>query len=143
MEKYYLILSEGEYSDYDPVYFVGGKQITQDQLNKKGEETGDCLYQKLSECTVRIHDREACSKKYYGIQCNHEETEAYWQDTGEQAHSYQLAEMWFKEMEKWIKEQGFENLPTDIPEINVAYSEIPHTKQFEEPSAAYQPSLII
>jgi hypothetical protein len=124
--KYYLILSDGEYSDYSPTYYVGSKEITQDELDKKGKEVGNSLYTKLAECPTRAHDKVKCAKSYWRGVCDHEETEPYWPDTLEKAHPYQLGGMWFKEMEKWIKENGFEELPKDIPEINVSYSEIPH-----------------
>lgn len=126
MKKYYLILSEGAYSDYSPTYYSGNTEITQEEFDKKGKEIGDFLIDKLAKCPTRIHDKIKCAKEYWPHVCNHEETEVYWEDTGEKAHSYELAPMWFKQMENWIKENGFEELPKDIPEINVSYSEIPH-----------------
>lgn len=126
MKNYYLILSNGAYSDYSPTYYIGNKEITKEEFTKKGKEVGDSLYKKLSECQRRTHDRIKCAKEYWRGICGHEETELYWPDTLEKAHSYQLSSTWFKEMEKWIKENGFEELPQDIPEINVSYSEIPH-----------------
>jgi len=126
--KHYLILSDGCYSDYSPTYYTGDKEITQEEFDAKGKEIGDSLYDKLSKCKTRVHDRKECSKTHWRGVCNHEETELYWDDTLKKASSSQLSGMWFKEMEKWIIEQGFEELPKNIPETNVAYSEIPHSK---------------
>jgi hypothetical protein len=129
--KYYLILSEGAYSDYSPTYYVGDKEITYSEFKKKGEEIGDLLLSKFDNLPTREHNRIKCEKYYDGrIKCTHEELEKYWEESLEKAHRYDLKSMWMKEMEKWIFENGFEELPSDIPEINIYY-DVPTSKDTE------------
>jgi len=127
--KHYLILSEGAYSDYSPIYFSGSKEITQKEFDKKGEEVGDKLFAWFDTLPEREHKTGLYHNTHYSS-CK--PTEKYYPETGEMAYSGGLAEKWFKEMEKWILSQGFERLPEEIPEINVGYSDIPNSKNREE-----------
>ena len=119
--NYYIILSEGEYSDYSPQYFVGSREITREELDKKGIEVGDSLFEWFDSLPKRTH--VPCKWKCWSG-CPQEES--YGED-GERVYSHELAEKWFEQMKVWVKERGFEPLPEQIPEINVAYSDIPNS----------------
>ncbi len=118
MEKYYLILSEGAYSDYSPTYYVGDKLITQEEFDVKGREVGDEVeswFATLPEKEFKDWRGELATSKYDPA-------------TDEKLNSYSLASIWNDKMATWIKEQGFVELPENIPEINVSYSEIPTSR---------------
>jgi hypothetical protein len=104
--KNYIILSEGAYSDYSPKYYVGDAKITQDELDTKARAIGDEIvldFQKLP--IVDGIRRKADGEEY--------------------AYSSDMASKFFDCMEKWFFSLGFEKIPSNLPEINVAYSEIP------------------
>ena len=116
----YVILSEGEYSDYCPNYYVGSRNITQEALHNKGKEVGDSFYGWFAVLPKRIH---MCKNHFCYTWCPKEET--YDPETGNLEYSGNLSKKWFDIMEKWLLQSGFEKLPKNIPEINVAYSTIP------------------
>lgn len=91
--KYFVILSQGAYSDYSPEYFMGDVEITNKEFQLKGLEIGDRL-------TLLNPDER-----------------------------YENVETWFKEMKQWLSSKGYAPLPSRIPEINVAYSDIPTSKE--------------
>ena len=54
-KEHYVILSNGEYSDYSPTYFRGEREITQNELDEQGVRIGDeCMdwYENLPERTI-------------------------------------------------------------------------------------------
>lgn len=122
IKGYYVILSTGAYSDYDPEYFVGAMEITKEDLDKQGEFIGD----ELLDWYDSLPEKE--SKGWDGIRSvkydPNEPEGCIW--------SGDLAEKWIERMEKWLEEKGFRKLPEGIPEINVSYSEIPSTKKRKE-----------
>jgi len=107
-KKYFVILSTGEYSDYEPHYFMGDIPITQEELDKKSKEITDYLiaeYESFPErpATVSWYDREM--ERYDPI-TNERVPQPYFYT-------------WFPLMEKWlVEEKGYEKLPDNIPEIN-------------------------
>jgi len=115
-EVFYVILSQGAYSDYSPIYFVGEIEITQEELESKGREEGDKLYEWLGSLPKR--DR-------YVRWLERTESETYDPVTNQAVYSFQLAEKWFKIMTEWLESRGFKQLPPPIPELNVAYSDLP------------------
>lgn len=122
--KYYLILSEGAYSDYSPEYFIGEKEVTKEVFEAKGREVGDRVIQEHEDAPVRPH---VCGKYCYHSSFSPKpETEKFNPDTGESLYFHAKAGDWMSYMREWVLEQGFEPLPEDIPEINTAYSEFPH-----------------
>jgi len=117
MENYFVILSQGEYSDYCPEYFMGDREITEEELNKKGREVGDYLISEYEKLPQR--------KDTSGYSWNEGKTERYDAKTGKVVYSPGFKH-WYPIMEKWLlEEMGFEKLPGGIPEVNVAYSELP------------------
>lgn len=112
-KKYFVILSYGAYSDYEPIYFMGDIPITQKELDRKGKEIGDYLIAEYESLPERPDDREGVEK--------------YDPATNKTIFSPSFEE-WFSLMKKWLlKEKGYEKLPSDIPEINVYY-DIPHSQ---------------
>lgn len=104
---YYVILSQGEYSDYRQTWFGGPNEITQEEFDEVGVRFGDEL-----------------TKWYYGLEkldygCKNEE--------GKIITEYDLAGMWNEKMISWLEAQGYETLKSSA-EINVAYSDIPVSK---------------
>lgn len=129
----YIILSNGAYSDYAPTYYVSEKEVTQIELDEKGRSVGDECIAMFNSLPERPHDVIRCetqslSDKAFGVayKCKHDPMDKYWPETGKEAYSSQLSGIWFKKMETWLKEEEFKELPSDIPEINVSYSDIPH-----------------
>ena len=112
--EYFVILSDREYSDYDPIYFMGDNQITKKELNKKGREVGDLVLNEFEKLPKR-----KSTSPWEG------ETESYNPETEKTVYSPDFGK-WYLIMEKWIEQKGFKKLPENIPEINVAYSDIPH-----------------
>lgn len=43
MKKYFVILSQGEYSDYSPIYYMGDVKITKKEMDFEGKKIGDSL----------------------------------------------------------------------------------------------------
>lgn len=125
MENNYVILSNGAYSNYDPIYFCGGELLSQDELDTKGREVGDIVSDIFNNLPVRKHENEKYHEVCYST-C--EKYEKYWPLTNEAAYSSDLSNLWFKEMETWLVSIGYKRIPKNIPEINVSYSEIPISK---------------
>lgn len=115
--KYFVILSQGAYSDYDPEYYYGDREITQEELNKKSIEVGDSFMKEY----LGFPERESTSK--WAITGDKEK---YNPKTGEVV--YQPSESEYLEiMGKWLEnEMGYEKVG-DSPEINVYY-DIPTSK---------------
>ena len=109
--KYFVILSEGEYSDYSPVYFMGEVEITQKELDKKGEEVGDSLYDWFDGLPKRLVKPCEEAHSHY-VLCNENvgKEELYYPETGEKAYSEDLSKKWFETMSVWLKEKGFYNV---------------------------------
>lgn len=105
MENYFVILSEGAYSDYSPRYFIGNRKITKEELYKKGEEIGDIL-------ELWKENLPFATKIGY---------EQYKYDIKEDRIVFNCDDKWFSEMVKWLDGEGFKDLPDDIPEINIYY----------------------
>ena len=115
-KKHFVILSNGAYSDYSPIYFMGDIPITQEELDRKGREIGDYLiaqYEALPERPTTAFWDDRKMEKYDPV-------------TNETIYSLSYEE-WFPLMKKWLlEEMGYEELPSDIPEINIHY-DIPHS----------------
>lgn len=114
MKQHYVILSSGAYSDYSPIYFVGDKEITQEQLKNKSEEIGTQMWNEWIAIPTRRqksywNDTEI-DKKY-----DPENPKRYISDSGPDEDEF------MEEMKEWLKTEGFEELPLNIPEINVYY----------------------
>ena len=121
-KEHYVILSNGEYSDYSPTYFRGEREITQNELDEQGVRIGDeCMdwYENLPERTILDWRGEP-------------ERVRHDPETDENIWSHDLSDQWFARMKNWIIAQGYEQFPEDIPEINVSYSDIP-TSQNKNP----------
>lgn len=119
-ERYYVILSEGSYSYYSPTYFVGSLPISKEELEFEAKRLGDELYDWLDSLPIRPSKSKWASEG---------EKEVYDPTTWETFYSSQLAERFMKQMTTWVKERGFEELPEEIPEINVAYSDLPTNRE--------------
>lgn len=108
--KYFIILSSGAYSDYDTTYYMGDREMSKKELYKKGEEIGDLLlkeYNKYPKRTVKNYWGKDVEEAY-----NPENNEAVYEPDNIQ---------WAKLMEKWLKEEGFIEVSSDVPEINCYY----------------------
>jgi len=125
MAKHYLILSAGAYSDYSPTYFVGDREITQEEYKKKGEELGDIVIEQWENAPTRPH---VCNGEYCCWKSDKDLYEKYNPVTGERYYSSPNSGEWFKLVREWILAQGYEELPENIPELNSSYSEFPNTK---------------
>ena len=106
--KYYVILSTGSYSDYDPQYFVGEKrEITQEELDEAGRRVGDEIYD--------WYDKLPKRKSTDGLV-------KYDPDTEKRVYEYSsLKKIWFSKMKIWLEDNGFEQAPENIPEININF----------------------
>ena len=109
--KYFIILSEGAYSDYSPDYYMGEIEITQGELNDKAMEIGT----KLEDWRKSLPLREVTD--WSGNLCD----EPYDPKTGEGIYSWSLKTKWFIKMREWLFSKGYQELPSNIPEINVYY----------------------
>lgn len=113
MNKHFVILSEGEYSDYTPTYYIGDVEITQEEFDKKALELGD----KLIEQYELLPDRPYIPKYNFETQTS----EKYNPETNERVRRPWGSDF-IKVMEKWlIEEKGYEKLPTEIAEIRCEY----------------------
>lgn len=128
--QYYLILSEGAYSDYSPIYYVGDKEITYNEFLKKGKEIGDEVINEWESLPERPH---ICKDNYccvYTALGKPKKTEKYDPNDLKRyiSNSGPMSNDWFDKMEKWIFSQGFKKIPDNIPELNSSYSEFPSNK---------------
>lgn len=121
--KHYLILSEGAYSDYSPIYFVGDREITQSEFNQKGREIGDSVIKEWEALPTRPHVCEEWCFHGAPIPPKLEKYDPL--NDNKFAGSYPRGDRWMKLMEEWIVSQGFERIPENISEININYSEFP------------------
>jgi hypothetical protein len=125
MKKYYLILSEGAYSDYTPTYFVGDEEITEEEFTKVGKQIGDLIIEEWENYPERKH---ICNKYCYhfgGVPIS----EKYDPENPKRYIGHNPdSEDWFNKMKEWILQKGFEELPKNIPELNSQYSEFPNNK---------------
>lgn len=108
--KYFIILSAGAYSDYEKTYYMGDREITEEELYKKGEQVGDLLLKEYNEYPARIIKNSWGDdvKELYNPENNETVNIPYYTD-------------WIKLMEEWLKKEGYTKLPTDVPEINCYY----------------------
>lgn len=103
----YLILSEGEYSNYTAHYWAGEKFISEEDFKAKGVEIGD----KLTEWFYSLPETKNSDR------LNGEE----------EISTYELANMWRTEMHKWLEENGYHEIEAN-GEVNISYSDIPTSK---------------
>ena len=116
--KHYVILSSGAYSDYSPIYFIGERKVTQEELNQKSLDIGDFMWKKFNELPERK------GEDYYGrpkmIKYNPEKPDVY---IGGSPSDDEFIE----KMSTWLICEGFEMIPTTgVPEINIYY-DVPKT----------------
>uniref|UniRef100_A0A6M3MEX6 Uncharacterized protein n=1 Tax=viral metagenome TaxID=1070528 RepID=A0A6M3MEX6_9ZZZZ len=104
----FVILSSGAYSDYDPIYYYGGRKVEERELKEVGRRMGDELLE-----------------WFEGLP-NNKVGESYDPDTGEIVDSHRLGEKWFKKMEVWLIDNKYKRVPDGIPELNASYSDFPH-----------------
>lgn len=120
--KYYAILSQGCYSDYSPTYYIGDYHLTDDEFQKKGKEFGDLVISEFENYPERPH---VCPNSWCCSSLRKIKTEKY--DPATNNTVYRVSdEKWMSLMEEWLFSLGFENLPENIPEINLVYSDVPH-----------------
>jgi len=115
--KYFVVLSQGAYSDYSPDYYIGDEPITQKELDVKGAEVGDFIISEFEKLPERPFSGE--------YNYSNETVEKYDPKTNKRMWQPGFSE-WQPLMENWLKEKGYKKLPTSLPEINVSYSDIPH-----------------
>lgn len=125
---YYLILSRGCYSDYSPDYYYGKFEITQKQLDERAKEVCIEVYKKYDSLPLR----KKISCKYYHEHASYcsdgKEDEKFIPETGKSFSPYKIEDWFWEDMKTWVKEQGFEELPKEIPEINIEFSDLPYDK---------------
>ena len=116
--KYYLILSSGAYSDYSPIYFVGEKEITQDELQQKAYEIGNKMWEWFENLpekeSVSSWDGHTFMSKY-----DPENPNKYISNGPDD-------DEFIEKMTEWLSIQGYEPIPRGLPEINVYY-DVPRT----------------
>ena len=112
MKKYFVILSEGAYSDYSPDYYIGYIEITQEELSEKGKEVGRFLMEQYNLLPERkstsVYEWDKDKMEKYDV--NTDKTIFVPSDRD-----------WQPIMEQWLFEKGYEKLPDNIPEINIYY----------------------
>jgi hypothetical protein len=106
---YAVLLSQGEYSDYSPTYFIGPRYLGQEELNQNAVRIGDELRAWWRTLTV----------KDYGMR-EDEDGRVVW--------AAEVGTRWWARMEAWLASEGFEKVETDVS-INVCYNDIPGTSQ--------------
>jgi len=117
--KYFVILSEGSYSDYSPTYFMGDIKITQKELDKRGKEIGDIVLEWYKKLPERVEEN--------GYKLNDNGMEKYNTETKETIYSSDMEEKWTTRMKIWLKvDKKYKELSDNIPEININYDDIPH-----------------
>lgn len=124
--NYYVILSEGAYSDYSPQYFVGEREITKEELDARGAIVGDAVILEWENAPIRahIHRNKYCCTWQFSPKILEEK---YNPETGEAYGSYPTAQRWLELMSMWLVNEGYQRLPEEIPEINTSYSDFPST----------------
>ncbi len=124
--KYYVCLSQGEYSDYDPTYYAGDREITDEEFQKKGREVGDKVLEWADTVPTRPH---VCDEPCFHIQ-DPMPDEPYDPKTGDRIYlSGEIEVHWDKAMVEWLNSEGFVSIhDKSIPEINTSYSDIPCSK---------------
>jgi hypothetical protein len=115
----YVILSDGAYSDYEATHYCGEREITQEEFNKKGEEIGDIILDWAESLPTRKAEVVYSSNK--GV-------ETYNPEDGKKVYTSDLSRKWKNKMIEWLSSQGYQEIPDNIPEINIYYSEIPNSK---------------
>lgn len=120
--KHYAILSSGCYSDYFPVYYIGDYPLTQEEFDKKGREVGDRVIAEHINYPERPH---VCTADWCCYKPGELKTEKFNPDTNKRVYGVDDSK-WTKTMEDWLFSLGFEQIPDNIPEINLAYSDVPH-----------------
>ena len=120
--KHYAILSSGCYSDYSPVYYIGEYPLTQEEFTKKGKEVGDMVIAEFENYPERPH---VCREDWCCFRPGELKTEKYNPSTDKRVYAVDNNK-WTKTMEDWLFSLGFEKLPESIPELNIAYSDVPH-----------------
>jgi hypothetical protein len=121
---YYLILSEGSYSDYSPTYFVGRKEVTQEQLDEVSKQVGDRVIAEFEELPEAEYVCDCLLGGEHWNWCKYKIGTTVKLKDGKQVSQPDVKD-WFDYMHKWLEENGFVELPPDIPEVNTNYS-IPH-----------------
>lgn len=109
----YVILSSGAYSDYDPNYYVGEKEVTQAELTAKSLEIGDEMwawFEALPEKEGKNWKGEPVMEKY-----DPSDLEKYISSSGP------IGEDFTKKMEEWLFSEGYTKVPDGLPEVNVYY----------------------
>lgn len=119
--KYFVILSQGAYSDYCPNYYYGDNEITKEQFNKKGEEVGD----KLIEEYLSLPERKDTSGRYW----NDGEKERFNPITNKTVYKPN-SRIFIEIMEKWLIEEMNYKKVEECPEINCCY-DIPTSKKYQ------------
>lgn len=117
--KHFVILSSGAYSSYSPIYFMSDNLLTKEELDKKGIEVGDKLFEEFDK------NPERPTKSTW--ESNKGRLEKYSIMNGETLYPPNGDEF-IEIMEKWlVEEKGFKKIPNDLPEINVSYGELPNS----------------
>lgn len=111
----YLILSEGEYSDYRATWYAGEEFCGQEDFDAAGRRIGDELTAWFFSLPEGVETYKWGEHKFRK------------QEDGEQITQYELAKLWTKKMIEWLTKLGYSEIKAN-GEINIAYSEIPVSK---------------
>lgn len=120
--KYFAILSSGCYSDYSPVYYMGEYPLSEEEFKLKGKEMGDLVISEYENLPEREH---TCTSTYCCFSGKTEKTEKYDPVSGNRVRRVDNGR-WNDLMVAWLTSLGFVELPENIPEINIEYSDVPH-----------------
>lgn len=117
-EQFYVILSDGAYSDYQKTYYAGPRKITNEEFRNKGEEIGDVVIEEFLALPTR---QDVCDTEE---RYNPEKPDKWISQEPDTS-------IWKERMIQWLESEGFEEVEEgDAPEINLYY-DVPCSKAYE------------
>lgn len=119
--KYFVILSEGAYSEYSPEYWMGDIEITQEEFDKKGKEIGDLVIEEFNKLPARKHTCDRGNREYCFHYYSYDNGYVRFDPLTNKEYSRPPQSRWQEKIEAWLTEKGYSKLPCDIPEINCHY----------------------
>jgi hypothetical protein len=132
MKQSYIILSKGEYSDYNPTYYAATTEnpITHLGLEQLERQSTIEAYKQCEALETRPHEHsEKCHDSIFTCKQSIETLDPEGNQWYVREPKHLAPDFFWDILKEKIEQRGYTPLPAEIPEINISYSDLNYTPE--------------